>query len=247
MAVTETKTNGSRITAVAGRIGILILVAVSFMVGLLGAVYLSLRSPEVAVPEVVGKDQSAGRSLIEEAGLNLRVRATRFAPDAPANTILDQSPRPGEIIKVGQTIAVVVARSERREGEANSTAESSPNARNSGANSEEESAAAANSANTSSSNRNASNTNTDRRRDRDDRNSNRNANRSGTERNANRDANRNTNANRNVNRNSNAAGNANRTNNSARPGNANRATPIVRPTPPAANGARPRTTNTNRP
>lgn len=246
MAVTETKTHGSRITAIAGRIGILILVAVSFLVGLFGAVYLSLRSPEVAVPEVVGKDQSAGRSVIEEAGLNLRVRATRFASDARANTILDQSPRPGEVIKVGQTIAVVVARSERREGEANSTAESSPNAGNTGANSEGESVAA-NSANTSSSNRNASNTNTDRRRGRDDRNSNRNVNRPGTERNSNRDANRNTNANRNVNRNSNAAGNANRTNNSARPGNANRATPIVRPTPPAANGARPRTTNTNRP
>lgn len=100
-----------------GRIGVLLLVGAAFATGLLGAIYLSLRSPEVAVPEIVGKNETAGRALLEDAGLSMRVRTSRFAPSAPANSILDQSPRPGEVVKVGQTIAVVVARSEAREGE----------------------------------------------------------------------------------------------------------------------------------
>jgi beta-lactam-binding protein with PASTA domain len=160
--------------------------------------------------------------MVEEAGLNLRVRATRFAPDARANTILDQSPGPGEVVKVGQTIAVVLARSERREGETYSVAQPSPDAKNAESDSAEKTAgsADANTANKNASNKNSANADAGRRRERAD---------------------------RNANRNSNAAGNVNRANESNRPVNANRATPAPRPTPPAANGARPRTTNTNRP
>ena len=39
------------------RIGIVIAIAIVFVFGLATTVYLSLRSPEVTVPDVVGKDR----------------------------------------------------------------------------------------------------------------------------------------------------------------------------------------------
>ncbi len=99
-----------------GKMGIVVAILVAFFIGLAGTIYLSLRSPEVQVPEIVGKNRYEGESTLEEAGLNVRVRATRFKAGTRPNTVIDQSPRAGDIVKAGQTIAVVLSR-EPREGE----------------------------------------------------------------------------------------------------------------------------------
>ncbi len=99
-----------------GKMMIVAAILVAFFIGLAGTVYLSLRSPEVQVPEIVGKNRYDGESTLEEAGLNVRVRATRFKAGTQPNTVIDQSPRAGDIVKAGQTIAVVLSR-EPREGE----------------------------------------------------------------------------------------------------------------------------------
>jgi PASTA domain len=90
--------------------------AVAFIFGLAGTVYLSLRSPEVKVPDVKGKDRVTAEAALDDAGLHMKVRATRFSPDAKPDTILDQLPEKDKVIKVGQTVAVVVARG-AKEGE----------------------------------------------------------------------------------------------------------------------------------
>ncbi len=100
-----------------GKLGIIIAIAIAFFFGLLGTVYYSLRSPEVKVPDVIGKDVTEGEQALDKDGLNMRRRATRFSPDAKPNTILDQSPHAGEIIKAGQTVAVIISRSTAKEGE----------------------------------------------------------------------------------------------------------------------------------
>ncbi|HEV2914638.1 MAG TPA: PASTA domain-containing protein [Pyrinomonadaceae bacterium] len=105
------------------KIGIIIAIAVAFIFGLAGTVYLSLRSPEVKVPDVKGKDRVTAESALDDAGLHMRVRATRFSPEARPDTILDQSPQKDEVIKVGQTVAVIVARG-AKEGESAQTAPS---------------------------------------------------------------------------------------------------------------------------
>ena len=225
MAAIETKTRGRTAGGIFGRIGVLLLVAASFATGLLGAIYLSLRSPEVAVPEIVGKNQSAGREQLEDAGLSMRVRTSRFAPNAPANSILDQSPRPGEIVKVGQTVAVVIARSEAREGEVAAVAPTpTPE--------EQQPDDASTAAPNAKDNRNADNAERNQRTER------------GRPRNQNRNPNQNrspTDANRNANRNANPARNLNVTN--AAPGvSANRAANVNRP---AVNANR--SLNINRP
>lgn len=105
-----------RVLSALSKIGIIIAIAVAFVFGLGGTVYLSLRSPEVKVPDVKGKDRMTAESALDDLGLHMKVRATRFSPDAKPDTILDQLPPKDEVIKVGQTVAVVLARAPK-EGE----------------------------------------------------------------------------------------------------------------------------------
>src|ERR1044072_333974 len=100
------------------RVVIVIGIAVAFSLGLLGAIYLSLRSSETRVPDVVGKDRAAAETTIEEAGLNFRVRATRATGEAKPDIVLIQLPAAGVTVKVGQTLAVDLSRASAN-GESN--------------------------------------------------------------------------------------------------------------------------------
>src|ERR1051325_6097630 len=98
------------------RVVIVIGNAIAFSLGLLGAIYLSLRSSETRVPDIVGKDRNAAETTISEAEVNFRVRATRATSEAKPDTVLIQLPRAGEVVKVGQTVAVDISRP-TKEGE----------------------------------------------------------------------------------------------------------------------------------
>src|SRR5690348_18337723 len=73
-------------------------------------VYLSLRSSEVKVPEVVGKDRFDAEHILGNAGLNFRVRATRPSTQQKPDTVMFQLPRAGEVVKTGQTVAMDISR-----------------------------------------------------------------------------------------------------------------------------------------
>ena len=108
------------------RIFIVVGIAIAFSFGLLGAIYLSLRSSETKVPDIVGKDRMSAENTIGSAGLNFRVRATRPTSEAKPDTVLIQLPHAGEIVKVGQTVAVDISRS-TKEGETSTSANSNEN------------------------------------------------------------------------------------------------------------------------
>ena len=86
------------------------MIAVAFVFGVATTVYLSLRSPEVKVPNVVGKDRFEAEKILADADLNFRVRATRPSNQVKPDTVLFQLPRPGEVVKAGQTVAMDVSR-----------------------------------------------------------------------------------------------------------------------------------------
>jgi hypothetical protein len=92
------------------RITIVIVIAIAFLFGVVTTVYLSLRSPEVKVPDVVGKDRFEAEKILADADLNFRVRATRPSNQAKPDTVLFQLPRPGEVVKAGQTVAMDISR-----------------------------------------------------------------------------------------------------------------------------------------
>ena len=97
--------------SVFGKLSVVLLLLCAFSVGLGGVLYLSLRSPEVKVPEIVGKDFFEGEKELASPDLKLRKRTDRFSQEKP-NTILEQIPSPGEMVKAGQTISVVVSRAQ---------------------------------------------------------------------------------------------------------------------------------------
>lgn len=105
-----------------GKLGTVGLILIAFAFGLALTVYISLRSPEVRVPDVSGKSYAEGESALEAAGLDLRERARRYKSGTDPGIILDQSPRGGEVVKKGQTVAVIVSRAPR-EGESVASAE----------------------------------------------------------------------------------------------------------------------------
>ena len=156
-------------------IGIVVLLAIAFLFGLATTVYLSLRSPEVTVPEVVGKDRFEAEKILAHADLNYRVRATRPSNQVKADTVLFQLPRAGDVVKAGQTVAIDISRTTQA-GEASDADATDKKI-------EAEKAANANANSGKNENEN---------RPRRNRNVNRNANENG---NANSEANRNSNAN----------------------------------------------------
>ena len=92
------------------RLGVVVLLAIAFLFGLATTVYLSLRSPEVTVPEVLGKDRFEAERILAQSDLNFRVRATRPSNQVKADTVLFQLPRAGEVVKAGQTVAMDISR-----------------------------------------------------------------------------------------------------------------------------------------
>ncbi|HVI73262.1 MAG TPA: PASTA domain-containing protein [Pyrinomonadaceae bacterium] len=100
----------ARITSVFRSIAIVLAIAVVFLFGVATTVYLSLRSPEVTVPDVVGKNRFDAEKILADSDLKFRVRAYRPSNQAQPDTVVFQLPRPGEVVKAGQTVAMDLSR-----------------------------------------------------------------------------------------------------------------------------------------
>jgi beta-lactam-binding protein with PASTA domain len=71
-------------------------------------VYMSLQGSEIKVPEIVGKNYLDSEKELTALGLKIQRRAERPSGE-PANTVLEQLPKPGETVKTGQLILVVTS------------------------------------------------------------------------------------------------------------------------------------------
>jgi hypothetical protein len=111
---------GTRIISIFRSIAIVIAIGLVFLFGVATTVYLSLRSPEVKVPDIVGKDRFEAEKILGEADLKFRVRATRPSNETKPDTVLFQLPRAGEVVKTGQTVAMDISRA-AKEGESPET------------------------------------------------------------------------------------------------------------------------------
>jgi beta-lactam-binding protein with PASTA domain len=87
-------------------VGVLML---AFLIGMGFVIYRSLQGTEVTVPEVVGKNFAESEKELEALGLRVKKRADRYSEEAP-NTVLEQLPRSGDTVKTGQWIYVVTSR-----------------------------------------------------------------------------------------------------------------------------------------
>jgi hypothetical protein len=223
---------GSRALAALGKVGIVLAILVAFLFGLTGTIYLSLRTSEVTVPDVLGKDRLTAETMLDDVGLKIRVRGARPSAEKP-DTILSQLPEAGQVVKVGIPVAVEVSRAPK-EGESVRSSTEEP--------SQEQPAKPAENANANQA-QTATNQNQNQNKAPKNKNANRNANNANNSNNVNRNANasrnandRNANATRNTsngNRNANTTPNTNRTTNNS---NTNRRPPVMT-TPPFNPGA----------
>jgi len=92
-----------------GKLITVIALAGTFIVGLIGVIYLSLQGQELKVPEIVGKDFVESERELASLGLRIKRRADRPSADKP-NTVLEQLPKAGDTVKTGQMILVVTSK-----------------------------------------------------------------------------------------------------------------------------------------
>lgn len=92
-----------------GRLAALGLFVAAFLFGLAGVVYMSLQGEEVKVPEITGKNLSESEKELAALGLKIRKRADRISAEKPG-TVVEQLPKPGETVKTGQWISVVISK-----------------------------------------------------------------------------------------------------------------------------------------
>lgn len=91
-----------------GKFFIVLCLAATFILGMVGVVYMSLRGDEVKIPEIVGKDFGESEKELAALGLKVKRIANRYSEEKP-NTILEQRPQAGATAKTGLMISVIVA------------------------------------------------------------------------------------------------------------------------------------------
>ena len=92
-----------------GKLFLLVILLAAFGTGMAGVVYMSLSGNEIKVPEITGKDFLESEKELASLGLKIKKRADRASTEK-MNTVLEQLPKPGETVKTGQMIYVVVSK-----------------------------------------------------------------------------------------------------------------------------------------
>lgn len=110
-----------------------IVLAIAFFISAGMVVYLSLRSKEVKVPNVVGKAQADAERLLVTEGLRLKVKATGISEKTEVSLIGDQTPSAGSTVKAGQVVTVTFGAdaAEKKEEVANAKPTAKPTAKSS--------------------------------------------------------------------------------------------------------------------
>jgi beta-lactam-binding protein with PASTA domain len=68
--------------------------------------YLAVRGRTVEVPDVVGKYEDEAVEALDDLGLRMEVKSRAHHDKRPVNTVSDQSPSAGTIVKTGQIVRV---------------------------------------------------------------------------------------------------------------------------------------------
>ncbi len=103
-----------------GKLFVVVALAGTFLVGMVGVVYMSLQGDEIKVPEITGKDFVESGKELTALGLKIKKRADRYSTEKQ-NTILEQLPKAGDTVKTGQMILVVTSKIDPEGGEAPTT------------------------------------------------------------------------------------------------------------------------------
>ncbi len=85
------------------------LLALVFMISAFLVMYLSLRGRSVEVPEITGKSEAEATEILDDVGLRIKVTGHTPSSRFAADTVSDQSPSPGTLVKTGQLVRVSIS------------------------------------------------------------------------------------------------------------------------------------------
>lgn len=90
------------------RLGMVVVLALAFILSATITIYLMFRSGETRVPNVVGKSEAEAVKTVESLGL--KVRLVRRADEAiPINTVIETRPAPNAVVKSNSGLTVIVS------------------------------------------------------------------------------------------------------------------------------------------
>lgn len=72
--------------------------------------YFIKNEETVIVPDLVGKDIIYVLELLTNLGLNTKVKGSEYSQDFAQNNIIYQDPKPGEVIKKGRNVRIVISK-----------------------------------------------------------------------------------------------------------------------------------------
>jgi beta-lactam-binding protein with PASTA domain len=88
---------------------ILVTLGLVFILSTAIMLYAAMHKPTVTVPNVVGRQLGQAQGIAHEAGLDMEVKGRVYNNSAEADTVVEQWPRPGMMVKKGQTLRVSVS------------------------------------------------------------------------------------------------------------------------------------------
>jgi serine/threonine-protein kinase len=112
------ESSGPRLDIILMVLGIVAIIAILGLVPLFIALYAVYQgsyipnqgsSLQVQVPDVVGLDNAVAQANLQNVGLNMTINGQAPHPSWPPKTVIEQSLPPGEVVRRGETVKVILS------------------------------------------------------------------------------------------------------------------------------------------
>src|SRR5215510_3366607 len=90
------------------RLGMVIVLALAFLLSAIVTIYTLFRSGDTQVPNIVGRPEAEAQRLAEEAGLKVKIQR-RNDPTVAANSVIETRPGPNSSVKKNSVLTIVVS------------------------------------------------------------------------------------------------------------------------------------------
>src|SRR5215813_7201517 len=99
---------GSIAWTISRRLGMVIVLALAFLLSAIVTIYTLFRSGDTQVPNIVGRPEAEAQRLAEEAGLRVKIQR-RNDPSVAANSVIETRPGPNSSVKKNSVLTIVVS------------------------------------------------------------------------------------------------------------------------------------------
>ena len=90
------------------RLGMVIVLALAFLLSAIVTIYTLFRSGDTLVPNVVGRPEAEAQKLAEQAGLRVKIQRRNDSSVAP-NAVIETRPGPNSSVKKDSVLTIVVS------------------------------------------------------------------------------------------------------------------------------------------